>query len=130
MNTFQILLASNTEANEHIMAAMDRLNTLFPSDIRFSKLISSDAINKAGEVDKEGGSYLNALCLATSEMSRNRLESLLKEIEAGMGRKQDDKAKKKVVIDLDLVVWNGEIVRPWDVAQTFYQSCLISLQKN
>jgi 2-amino-4-hydroxy-6-hydroxymethyldihydropteridine diphosphokinase len=128
MNTFQILLASNSEAAEHMAEATRRLQMVFPKDIRFSEVLESCAVTKAGELSEEGGLYLNAICLANTELTLDWVQSVLKEMESEMGRKRMPDAKWVVAIDLDLVVWNGDIIRPWDVAQTFYKDCLISLQ--
>jgi len=130
MNTFQILLASNSNAAEHMAEAMERLVTIFPSDIRFSEVLESRAVNKAGESLINGGVYLNAVCRACTEKPLDRVQQLMKEMETEMGRIRGSAANGLVAIDLDLVVWNGEIVRPWDAAQRFYQDCLNSLKED
>ncbi len=129
MNTFQILLASNTNATEHLAEAHERLKNLFPSEIRFSEILESFAMNKNGVIDKEC-TYLNALCQAYTELPLESVLSMLKVMETEMGRKRGLDAKGKVSIDLDLVEWNGEILRPWDVAQPYYRDCLKSLKKS
>lgn len=126
MNTFQILLGSNTEATENMAEACKRLTTVFPSEIQFSKILESVAVNKAGEYSQNSGTYLNALCLAHSAMSMDSVQSILKGMESDMGRKRGPEALKSVVIDMDLVVWNDVIVRPWEVVQPFYVACLKS----
>lgn len=123
MNSFQILLASNTNAKKNMDEACARLRRIFPTDIRFSDSVESMAINKAGETVPEGGLYLNKLCLARTELPLDRVQALLKAQEREMGRIKGP----IVVMDMDLVVWNGAITRPWEVAQAFYQDCLQSL---
>jgi 2-amino-4-hydroxy-6-hydroxymethyldihydropteridine diphosphokinase len=128
MNTFMILLASNTNAAEHLAEAHERLKMLFPSDIRFSDMLESFSMNKHGVIDKKF-TYLNALCQAFSKLPLESVLSLLKVMETEMGRQRGLEAKGMVAIDLDLVEWNGEILRPWDVAQPYYRDCLKSIQK-
>ncbi len=128
MNTFQILLASNWNAAVHLADAVERLHKQFPSDIRFSEIMESIAVNKDDDID-ENCTYLNAICQANTELTMNSVQSRLKEMEAEMGRKRGLEAKGMVAIDLDLVEWNGEILRPRDVAQPYYRDCLKSLQK-
>lgn len=128
MNTFQILLASNTNAAKHMDEAMERLKMVFPLGTRFSEVVKSGAIHKDGTLDSKGGEYLNALCQAKSDLPLHLLQSKLKEMETEMGRRRGVEAANLVVIDLDLVVWNGEVVRPWDVAQPFYMECLRTLK--
>lgn len=127
MNSFQLLLGSNSNAAEHVAEAMERLRRVFPSDIRFSEVLESLAISKSGDMAVVDGKYLNALCLGNTELPLDGVQPILKTMETEMGRKRGAEAKGLVAIDLDLVVWNGDVVRPWDVAQTYYQNCLKSL---
>lgn len=128
MNTFQILLASNSNAAKHIAEAHERLKKIFPSEIRFSENQESFAVNKNGDID-EKCTYLNSLCQAYTELQLDSVQSMLKVMETEMGRKRGFEAKGLVAIDLDLVEWNREILRPRDVAQSYYQDCLKSLNQ-
>lgn len=127
MNTFQLLLGSNSDAAEHVAEAMVRLQRVFPENIRFSEVLESLAISKSGELAVEGGRYLNVLCLANTELPMDGVQPILKTMETEMGRKRGAEANGLVAIDLDLVVWNGVVVRSWEVAQPFYQDCLKNL---
>ena len=122
MNIFQILLASNSDAEKNMTEARERLRRVFPLDIRFSKNVESKAVNKEGKIAPDASMYLNAICLANTGLPLDSVQSILKAMEVEMGRKKGN-AFGLVVIDLDLVVWNGEILRPWDVAQSYYQEC-------
>jgi len=128
MNTFHLLLASNSNAAEHIAEAREQLKKLFPSEIRFSENQESFAVNKYGVIN-EKCTYLNAICQAYTELPLDSVQSILKVIEAEMGRERGLEANGLVAIDLDLVEWNGKILRPRDVAQSYYQDCLKSLLK-
>lgn len=123
MNHYQILLASNSNGKENINMAQNRLKELFPIEICFSDIVESAPIDKNGMVKSDEPNYLNVLCLAQSDASLDRIQLLLKQMELLMGRRKGS----EVVIDLDLVVWNGEILRPWDVNQTYYMDCLKSM---
>lgn len=123
MNHFQILLASNSNGIENMNIARNRLMELFPIGICFSDIIVSTPIDKNGMEKPDEPNYLNTICMAQSDESLDRIQFLLKEMETMMGRIKGS----EVVIDLDLVVWNGEILRPWDVSQTYYKDCLKSL---
>lgn len=126
MNTMQILMASNFNASVNMAEAYVRLRAAFPTDIRFSNEVSSLAINKAGDIVPEGGQYINAICLAQTTLQLESVTNMLKSIEAELGRAKG----VDVAIDLDLVVWNGEVLRPWEVDQAFYRECLLSLNGN
>jgi 2-amino-4-hydroxy-6-hydroxymethyldihydropteridine diphosphokinase len=125
MNIFQVLMASNTNARVNMETAIRRIDRLFDSRMQCSEMLESAGIDKSGNVLDSGATYLNALCLIESDRSLEQVQSSLKVIEAEMGRVKGS----DVVIDLDLVVWNGEILRSWDVAQSYYQTCLDSLER-
>jgi 2-amino-4-hydroxy-6-hydroxymethyldihydropteridine diphosphokinase len=128
MNIFQILLASNSDADKHVVEAIKRLQTEFPIDIRFSDVLESCAVKNEGHVVQDSFPYLNVICLAQTELPMDKVQMILKAMETEMGRKRGTEAKGVVTIDLDLVLWNGENLRPWDVAQAYYQNCLKSLR--
>lgn len=130
MNHFQILLASNSNGIENVNNARNRLMELFPNGISFSEIIVSTPIDKNGMEKPDEPNYLNAICLAQSDATLDHIQFLLKQMETLMGRKKGSDVKDEVVIDLDLVVWNGEILRPWDVSQTYYKDCLKSLKES
>ncbi|HET9570066.1 MAG TPA: 2-amino-4-hydroxy-6-hydroxymethyldihydropteridine diphosphokinase [Bacteroidales bacterium] len=127
MNHFQLLLASNINSEENMLHAMENLKTIFPSGIRFSSILSSKAVNKEGKEVPGSSPYLNAICQASTEFPMDQVRFILKDMENQMGRKRGTESKGMVTIDLDLVLWNDEILRPWDLAQVFYQNCLKSL---
>jgi len=129
MNHFQILLASNSNSIENMNNAQIRLKELFPREIWFSDLIESTPIDTNGKGKLDGPNYLNSICLAQSDATLEQIQLLLKKLETMMGRKKGSEGKVEVVIDLDLVLWNDQILRPWDVSQTYYKDCLLNLQK-
>jgi len=127
MNTFQVLLASNTNASMNMAEANDRLQSVFPLNIQFSEVLESKAVSKNRNEELDATTYLNGLCLAQTEIPLEKVQSILKKLETEMGRIKGSEGNGLVAIDLDLVVWNQEVLRPWDVAQTYYQNCLKSL---
>ena len=130
MNIFQILMASNSEAEKHLAEARKILEKVFPNGIRFSEQLVSMAVDNQGFEEPQTTAYLNALCLAYSELPMDSVQSILKGVETKMGRVRGVEGKGVIAIDLDLVVWNEAILRPRDVARTYYQNCLLSLRKH
>ena len=93
MNTFQILLASNSNAAEHMAEAMERLVTIFPSDIRFSEVLESRAVNKAGEsLINGGGSPHEDFVTGHRNEGTSRSRVVVDEHIDGHGRVQDGSA--------------------------------------
>jgi len=128
MPTFRVLMGSNSNATTALTEAREKLERAFPEDILFSENLESVAVNKDGNTTSVSANYLNALCLAKTELALGDVQSLLKKMEEEMGRVRG-LASGLVSIDLDLVEWNGEIVRPNEAAQSYYQECLKSLNK-
>jgi len=129
MNQFIILLASNSEAEKNIAEARIILSLAFPEGARFSENHWSAALMKEGQPAPQGecAKYLNAVCVAQSVSTLRDIQIVLKKIESDMGRIRGVETQGRVAIDLDLVEWNGEILRPKDTIQGYYQACLKDL---
>lgn len=68
--------------------------------------------------------FVNVLAVANHSAPTDEINAQLKEMEKRMGRAPEDKAKGKVVIDLDLVAADGEILRPKDFERDYVQDLL------
>lgn len=68
-----------------------------------------------------GGDYMNAVASGECTCSLAALNEQFKSYERQCGRDADCRASGIVPIDLDIVVWNGEVVRPADYAQQYFQ---------
>jgi len=130
MNQFIILFGSNTEAEKNVAEARKRMALAFPEGIRFSENHRSPAISKDGLPVPDGAyaTYLNTICIAQSDRPMEDIQLFLKRTEAEMGRKRGPEYHGVVVIDLDLVQWNGNILRPKDANQSYYKNCLADLE--
>jgi|WetSurMetagenome_2_1015567.scaffolds.fasta_scaffold234364_2 2-amino-4-hydroxy-6-hydroxymethyldihydropteridine diphosphokinase len=124
MNILHILLGSNTDTEKHLAEAKLRLIQCFSPEIRFSDSIESLAVTGSGETNPEASTYLNAVCLAQTDLSLETVQNLLKSIETEMGRTKGS----EVVLDLDLIEWNGEILRQKDADREYYKACLRNLR--
>ncbi len=135
MHTFTLLMASNCEASAHMAEAMERLKLHFPTGIRFSRIHESEAFGTTPATSSTTSSatiypntpYLNAVCTGNTPLSREEMDRWLKETETNMGRIRGESAHGRVHIDLDLVVWDGTILRPVDAGRPYYQTCLNDL---
>ncbi|HEY5591005.1 MAG TPA: 2-amino-4-hydroxy-6-hydroxymethyldihydropteridine diphosphokinase [Paludibacter sp.] len=129
MNRFIILLASNSEAEKNMEIARKLLIMNFPESIRFSENHWSAAIVAEGHEIPQGelSRYLNAVCVVQSENTLDTIQVFLKKMELEMGRVRGVEAQGRVLIDLDLVEWNGAVLRPKDAAQEYFNVCLRDL---
>lgn len=64
--------------------------------------------------------YLNAVAEITSTLTHPELTKLLKDYERQCGRTPQSKALGSIPIDIDIVMWNGEVLRPKDFAQYYF----------
>lgn len=114
LNTCVIGLGSNSH---------DRETQL---DLAISNLLCNlqeckvSAIYETPDIRGKADNYLNAVVSGITEDDYDSINNLLKDWENICGRNKDDSAKGVVTIDLDLVVWNGEIVRPKDFEREYF----------
>ena len=64
--------------------------------------------------------YLNAVAEITSALTPPELTKLLKDYERQCGRTPQSKALGSIPIDIDIVMWNGEVLRQKDFAQYYF----------
>lgn len=65
--------------------------------------------------------YLNAVAKGHTGLNPSELERLCKNYEAQCGRDAEARASNNVPIDIDLVVYSSEILRPRDYSREFFQ---------
>lgn len=69
---------------------------------------------------EEGPRYRNAVAKLETTLSAETLNEMLKKYELEHGR--DDEARKagRVPIDLDIVIWDGEALRPHEINRDYF----------
>lgn len=72
--------------------------------------------------------FLNQLAIIYTDKEKDDVSHLLKSLEKEMGRNEADKEKGIVKIDVDLVIWNDEVIRPTEISRTYITDLLPSLQ--
>lgn len=65
--------------------------------------------------------YVNAVIAGRVSADFDTFNNQLKEYEKSAGRDSACRAQGRVPIDIDIVIWNDEILRPWDYRQNFFQ---------
>lgn len=68
-----------------------------------------------------GAPYVNAVMQGLTNLSYDDFNAMLKDYEFTHGRDADARLRDEVPVDIDIVVWNGEIVRERDYRQSFFQ---------
>lgn len=124
MNTLIISIGSNINSTENIERCREALAIIFPT-----VLFSSTSITKPfGKQYKNN--FLNQLALATTANNLEETNKLLKSLEKEMGRKNGDKDKGIVVIDIDIVKWNDTILKTEDWQRSYVADLLPSLYQH
>ena len=64
--------------------------------------------------------YLNAVAEIATALTHPELTKMLKDYERQCGRTPQSKALGSIPVDIDIVMWNGEVLRPKDFAQYYF----------
>ena len=101
-------LGSNERTAAQLLAAQSDLRRSFPG-IVFSRLVRTAPVGFgfAPHVLQSGG-------LLTTPLTASQVRECLKKIERDHGRTPDDKARGIVKIDIDLLCYDGEVLKPQD----------------
>lgn len=73
--------------------------------------------------DCHGGQreYMNAVCKGSSELPVGELERLSKQFEISLGRDAQARTRGDVPVDIDIVVFDGKIMRERDFESEFFR---------
>ncbi|MGI6232181.1 MAG: 2-amino-4-hydroxy-6-hydroxymethyldihydropteridine diphosphokinase [Prevotella sp.] len=116
--THQLLLSigSNSSPEENIVRAEVLLHDSFP-DIAFTQRIRTEAIGKRGPM------YLNELARASTFLSYEKVNDILKNIEQQLGRVHHH-PKGLVTIDIDILRLDEQIYHEADWGRPYVQRLL------
>jgi 2-amino-4-hydroxy-6-hydroxymethyldihydropteridine diphosphokinase len=103
-NKAVIGLGSNIDPQANIVRAVDILKTKF-FVLAQSKFVRTKPIGPCGQED-----FINGAVLIETHLDLYELRAFLKHLETEMGRKRDNNPFSSRVIDLDLTVWNGQVL--------------------
>ncbi|WP_158602640.1 2-amino-4-hydroxy-6-hydroxymethyldihydropteridine diphosphokinase [Proteiniphilum sp. X52] len=121
MSAILLSIGSNTFAKTNIDKAKRMLLFLFP-DIVFSEPILTEP-----EDDKYAYLFRNVLAKANTEMSPEEVIDKIKQTERAVGRTPRDKYLGRMIIDIDLIQYDGRILRPQDYERDYVQQLLPTL---
>ncbi|MCD7913858.1 MAG: 2-amino-4-hydroxy-6-hydroxymethyldihydropteridine diphosphokinase [Tannerellaceae bacterium] len=122
LNKLLLCLGSNKNKVKNIELASQKLYSCL-EQVKFSDIIESRPLNSESEVE----SYLNRLALAYTSLSLSQTLFLFKELEKELGWKPEDKFRKSIPIDIDLLQWNEKILKEEDIKREYVINGLQSL---
>lgn len=113
-------IGSNTpDGAAQVDAACRWLATAF-ADVRYSESYLTPGVG----VRCAGMTYRNAVATGRTQFSADEVTRMLKEYESSHGR---DREVPDVPIDLDLVIYGEEILRPGDFKHMYFQKGYLQL---
>ena len=118
MHAYLLSISSNFQARSNLTGARRMLEKLFP------EIVFTEALTTKPHGDDYKRPFVNVLAVAYHSAGVDEINAQLKEIEKRLGRTPEDKAKGKVVIDLDLIAADGKILRLKDFERSYVQDLL------
>ena len=97
-------LGSNIDPEENTQKAIELIRAVFGL-IKISSFVRTEPVGF-----KEQAPFLNGAVLIETELDAASLKARLREIEAELGRVRAENKNGPRTIDLDILVWNDEVV--------------------
>lgn len=121
MNKVVVAIGSNIEPEKNVSLARKHISTELKI-VKTSQFIKTKPIG-----NKDQPEFLNGALLIESDLTIENLKDLLREIEDKIGRNRDNDKFGPRVIDLDVVVWNGNIIDDDVYERRFLQKSITEL---
>lgn len=118
MHYFLLSVGSNTYAKRNIEKAKQLLQENI-SGLTFTNCMESKPYGKQYKRP-----FLNILAWSSSELSKEEVVRVTKSIEVQMGRKPEDKALGRVVVDIDLIQYGNDVLKPTDFQRSYVKELL------
>lgn len=115
MNKIVLSIGSNCDVRSQQMSTCIEWLTKLMNNIVVSHIYETPALNG---VDN---SYLNAVVMGYVCQDYDELRLRLKQYEKECGRTPESKNKGVIPIDIDIVIWNDEILKKQDFNQSYFQ---------
>lgn len=103
-NSVVIGLGSNINPEDNIRKAIEEISAEFHI-VKSSSFVETEPVGF-----KEQYKFLNGALLIETKLDADSLKSWLKELESVLGRVNTDNRYGPRTIDIDILVWNGEVV--------------------
>jgi len=113
MHTCIVCLGSNYNAKGSLASARIRLKELFPS-ICFATELQTEPLGLHNPA-----LFSNQLAQFITRENLSAVIRFLKEIEQEVGRRPEDKTEEKVLLDLDLLMYDDAVLKPDDMKRAY-----------
>lgn len=85
-----------------------------------ARIISESEPMESPDITGRGNSYVNMAVMCDTDLSMAELLDTISGFEKAGGRAADSRESGVVHIDIDLVVWDGEIASPFNYSATYF----------
>lgn len=113
MHTCLICIGSNAQPERNLGLAQRELKELFPG-IRFSLEQETAPLHLTNPAR-----FTNQVAAIETTLSQATIRSALKEIERRAGRLPEDKGLEKVCLDIDLLTFDDQVLKPADMERDY-----------
>lgn len=113
LNHAYLGIGSNVNKEQNIERAGKLLRARFVS-IQFSSPMLTTPIDCLSDEP-----FLNQVALIHCDQTPEQITAILKLIEQEIGRRPEDKLRGQIPIDIDLICWNEQILKPKDWDRTY-----------
>ena len=113
-----ISIGTNENREVNLDFAHRQLGRLYP-DIAYSPVLDTQAVGM-----KHPCRFLNQVACFHTQTTREETRSDLKRIEKEAGRTPEEKIREIIRLDLDLLIYDGEVLKPHDLERSFVREGL------
>ena len=121
MHRYIICLGSNYDRHNNLLFARQQLMMLFPT-IHFTPERETEPL-----LMKSPSLFLNQMAVFFSVDAVDSIRGKMKEIELRSGRLSSDKAQGKVCLDIDLLMYDNQILKPEDWRKEYIKELYLLL---
>ncbi len=114
-----LCIGSNCEAELHLKKAEKTLDSIFPN-IRWGKAVCTPSEGNG----RKGCDYLNRIASLETAMTEKEVTELMKTIERKNGRTPADKETGLVPLDIDLLQYDSQILKPLDFEKEYIRKAM------
>lgn len=116
MNQMLISLGSNmTQGEQNMNTAIEQIRAL-ANFARFSSIYETEPVGQ-----HRHARYKNCVAQIHTSDSLDNWQHFFKKLEKEMGRNAESKSQGNVPLDIDIVIWNEDVIRPKDLSAPYIQ---------
>lgn len=122
-HTFYICLGSNVaDADWRLQEACRLVREGLDNSLRVSSPLRTDPVDFPNPA-----LFTNMVAMGHTSLDAADVVALLKRVERTLGRRKCHKRQGKVMADLDLIWWDGQVLRPVDWERPYVQQAMAEL---